>query len=367
MVLDVGEKKPTEVSGIYEDALRDECGEEVVKFVSAHLDMSNFHEVALLDTGSHINLLNVFSIQELISSSLKGVVNIKRLNDVRYVNKLLEEVNKKLAKDGVYILCVESSSMRKHRVLGKLRPPLNWMHYFIDFTYKRVFPKLKGVRKIYFGLSGGRNRVLSKIEVLGRLYSCGYELLEERQIDNLLWIAAAKKGDPDYNEDATYGPLIRLKRVGKGGKIIKVYKMRTMHPFSEYLQPYISEKYGLQKGGKFDNDPRITTVGRLFRKFWIDEMPMVINLIKRDIKVVGIRPISRHYLSLYPEDIQLRRRNYRPGLLPPFYADLPETLEEIVASEEKYMNAYDKRGVFTDVRYFFKIMYNIFIKRARSN
>ena len=96
-------------------------------------------------------------------------------------------------------------------------------------------------------------------------------------------------------------------------------------------------------------------------------MPMVINLIKRDIKVVGIRPISRHYLSLYPEDIQLRRRNYRPGLLPPFYADLPETLEEIVASEEKYMNAYDKGGIFTDVQYFFKIIYNILIKRARSN
>lgn len=367
MVLGAGVKEHTEVNSIYKDALRDECGEEVAKFVGAHLDMSNFLEVALLDTGSHINLLNVFSIQELISNGLTGVVNIKRLNDVRYVNKLLEEVNKKLATGGVYILCVETSSMRKHRVLSKLQPPFNWVHYFIDFTYKRVFPKLKGIRKIYFGLSGGRNRVLSKIEVLGRLYSCGYELLEEKKIGNQLWIAAVKKGNPDYNEDATYGPLIRLKRVGKGGKIIKVYKMRTMHPFSEYLQPYISEKYGLQKGGKFDNDPRITTIGRLFRKFWIDEMPMIINLLKGDIKVVGIRPISRHYLSLYPEDIQSRRRNYKPGLLPPFYADLPETLEEIVSSEEKYMDAYDKGKISTDVRYFFRIVYNIFIKRARSN
>ena len=89
-----------------------------------------------------------------MSSGLKGVVNIKRLNDVRYVNKLLEEVNKKLTEGGVYILCVESASMRKQRVLGKLVASTNWMHYFIDFTYKRVIPKLKGIRKIYFGLSG---------------------------------------------------------------------------------------------------------------------------------------------------------------------------------------------------------------------
>ena len=367
MYMDIAKIDSIEVSGIYENALRNECGEEVVNFVRLHLDMANFLEVALLDTGSHINLLNVFSIQELMSSGLKGVVNIKRLNDVRYVNKLLEEVNKKLTEGGVYILCVESASMRKQRVLGKLRPPLNWMHYFIDFTYKRVIPKLKGIRKIYFGLSGGRNRVLSKIEVLGRLYSCGYELLEEKRIGNLMWIAAVKKGEPDYNEEATYGPLIRLKRVGKGGEIIKVYKMRTMHPFSEYLQPYISEKYGLQKGGKFDRDPRVTTIGRFFRKFWIDEIPMLLNVLKGEIKLVGVRPLSSHYFSLYSKEMQQRRMQYKPGLLPPFYADLPETLQEIIDSELNYMDAYDKRKIFTDIQYFFKILYNIFINRARSN
>ena len=58
---------------------------------------------------------------------------------------------------------------------------------------------------------------------------------------------------------------------------------------------------------------------------------------------------------------------YKPGLLPPFYADLPETLQEIIDSELNYMDAYDKRKIFTDIQYFFKILYNIFINRARSN
>jgi hypothetical protein len=56
-----------------------------------------------------------------------------------------------------------------------------------------------------------------------------------------------------------------------------------------------------------------------------------------------------------------------PGLLPPFYADMPETLDEIQASEMRYLVACEKHGTFiTDFRYFFKILHNILIKKARS-
>ena len=68
------------------------------------------------------------------------------------------------------------------------------------------------------------------------------------------------------------------KKVGKDGVIINVYKFRTMHPYSEYLQSYIYEQNKLQEGGKFANDFRVTTLGKCMRKLWIDELPMFINL-----------------------------------------------------------------------------------------
>lgn len=361
------EMKEKKVQEIYRKALKAERDEKVVAYVEKHLDLSEVLDIALMETGSHVNLMSLHSLHNLIEEGLGGIINIKRINDIKYINKFFEASNSRLREGGILIGCVETTYNRKQRILRKSPAPFNRVHYAIDFVFKRIIPKIRFVKKFYFGITGGKNRVISKIETYGRLYSCGFKLVESENINNVLWFVAKKIGEPDFNQHATYGPLIRLKRVGKGGKIFNVYKMRTMHPYSEYLQPYISEKYGLQKGGKFDNDPRITRIGRFFRKFWIDEMPMIINVLKGEIKMVGVRPISKHYLGLYPEEVQQRRGNYKPGLLPPFYADLPETLEEIVDSEVRYMDAHDKGKFFTDIRYFFKILYNILIKRARSN
>ena len=205
------------------------------------------------------------------------------------------------------------------------------------------------------------------MEIYGRLYSCGFELLDSKVINGKLWIIGRKRTTPAFNTDATYGPLIKLRRHGKNNDLFNVYKLRTMYPFSEYLQEYISSKYGLQKGGKFKNDPRVTTAGRFFRKFWLDEVPMFINLFKGQMKLIGVRPLSSHYLGLYPNHLKELRAQTKPGLVPPFYADMPETLEDIFASEEAYIVSYLKNPISTDIRYFFKAAYNILFKRARSN
>nr|HQU52372.1 sugar transferase [Saprospiraceae bacterium] len=138
-------------------------------------------------------------------------------------------------------------------------------------------------------------------------------------------------------------------------------------PFSEYLQKFIYEAYGLQAGGKFKSDPRINTVGKFLRKYWLDEIPMLINLLRGDIKLIGVRPVSSHYLSLYPEDAREFRKHFKPGYIPPFYADLPKTFDEIVASEVKYLKAYERHPVLTDLKILIQSLYNIIIKRARSN
>ncbi len=142
--------------------------------------------------------------------------------------------------------------------------------------------------------------------------------------------------------------------------------MRTMHPYAEYLQEYVYEQSDLQEGGKFKNDFRVHTAGKIMRRFWIDELPMLFNLFKGDLKIVGVRPLSQHYYELYDEELKAKRIKTRPGLVPPFYADMPGTLEEIQASEHRYLDAYMKRPFITDCRYFWKATYNIIFKKARS-
>ena len=65
--------------------------------------------------------------------------------------------------------------------------------------------------------------------------------------------------------------------------------------------------------------------------------------------------------------MQEKRVKFKPGLLPPFYADMPQTLEEIQKSEMNYLEACETKGVFkTDFKYFIMILKNILVKNARS-
>jgi lipopolysaccharide/colanic/teichoic acid biosynthesis glycosyltransferase len=155
--------------------------------------------------------------------------------------------------------------------------------------------------------------------------------------------------------------------VGKGGELIKVYKLRTMYPFAEYLQDYIHKQNSLENGGKFRNDFRVSRSRAVLRKLWIDELPMLINLFRGELKVVGVRPLSKHYYNLYSKELQEQRIKYKPGLIPPYYADLPETLEEIQESEMRYLQKYEKRPLRTQWGYFWKAWYNILFRKARSS
>jgi hypothetical protein len=291
----------------------------------------------------------------------------KRLNDIQFVNKHLEIVNVWHKEGDVIEVFFESKNQRKNRLLKKWIWPLNYVYYTLDFVLKRLFPKWTLTLKIYYWITKGRNRVFSLPEILGRLCSCGFEIVRYYEKEGHTFIQARKIGNPAYNANPTYGLLIKLNRIGKAKRKFVVYKFRTMHPFAEYIQAYMFDNHNLKDGGKIDNDFRVTSYGKIMRKLWLDELPMIWNMLRGEMKLVGVRPLSEHFFGLYPEDMQELRTQTKPGLVPPFYADMPVTLDEVIASERKYLQAYLKRPFATDWKYFWAAFYNIVIKRARSN
>jgi len=311
--------------------------------------------------------VSVFEIETLKDSSCDTFVNLHRINDIKRINLFFEKVNSKLPKDGIFIGRIEIQELRKKRLLKKYFFPFNYVYYFFDFILKRIFPKLPFLKKIYFLITANRNRVISRAEGLGRLYYCGFQVVSEKIIDNHLYFVVKKVKEVQNRKEKSYYLLYLAKRYAKNNKPTIFYKFRTMHPYSEYLQEYVYQLNNLKEGGKLKDDFRLTSWGKWMRKYWVDELPMLYNLLKGDLKLFGVRPLSEHYLSLYTQEVKELRIKTKPGLIPPFYADMPNTLEEIIDSEKKYIINYLEYPLTTDIKYFRRAILNIVLKKARSN
>lgn len=335
-------------------------GKKALAFIRSNVDTSQ-PTTKVLETASR------FNVNAIKHHEITDFVNIKPVNEIRYINKFFIAVNNKLDHNGRFLGCVETYEQRRARLLDGKPKILGAPFLLADFIYRRALPKLNLTKELYFWFTKGRDRVLSKTETLGRLVACGFTIEKTEEIDGLLYFVANKTGTPRYPRRSSSGFLFKMKRIGKNGEIITVFKFRTMHAYSEYLQQYIFEQNNLKKGGKIRDDFRITPWGKVMRKLWIDELPMILNWLKGDLKLVGIRPLSQHFLSLYREDLKRLRLKHKPGLLPPFYADLPKTLPEIMDSEERYLKSYEQRPLLTDTRYFFKLVFNILFRGARSS
>jgi lipopolysaccharide/colanic/teichoic acid biosynthesis glycosyltransferase len=333
-----------------------EAARAIIKMAGARLNT----RTAVLSTTT------VFNISNLPNEKYDYIINLRRINDIIKLNDFLDEVNSRLENEGYFLSCVETKDQRKARLLKKYPPVINYIFYSFDFILKRVLPKLKWTRGLYILLTRDLNKVYSRAEALGRLSRAGFMINQESFIGDNLFIEAIRIGESIAMNGINYGPLIALPRIGKNGDIIKVYKLRTMHPYSEYIQDYVYKQYDLQDGGKFRDDFRITSWGAASRKIWLDELPMLINLFKGNMKFVGVRPLSRHYYELYNKELQKRRIKYKPGLIPPFYADMPTDLDAIQESENRYLDSYDKHPFLTDFKYFWKSIWNIMFKHARS-
>ena len=101
------------------------------------------------------------------------------------------------------------------------------------------------------------------------------------------------------------GPVLyRQRRVGRGGEPFELWKLRTMVPGAESMGAGIYVVQG---------DPRITRIGRRLRRFSLDELPNLVNVIRGEMAIVGPRPTVQAQVDRYTER-QLRRLEVKPGI-----------------------------------------------------
>lgn len=107
-----------------------------------------------------------------------------------------------------------------------------------------------------------------------------------------IWLHFANKGA---------GAFFYQERPGKDEKIFKVIKFKSMTDERD------------AEGNLLPNEQRITPIGKFIRKFSLDELPQLVNVLKGDMAFIGPRPLLIRYLPLYSEE-QHRRHEVRPGM-----------------------------------------------------
>lgn len=166
--------------------------------------------------------------------------------------------------------------------------------------------------------------------------------------------------------DSKGGVFYLQMRVGKDNKDFNLYKFRTMK--------INSDKYGLLTVGAKDN--RITRFGYFLRKYKLDELPQLINIIFGNMSVVGPRPEVRKYVNRYNQE-QLRVLQMKPGLTDFAsieYINENELLAKSNTPEETYINEImphklnlalkylEKKNFVTDIKIIFRTFLKIFKK-----
>ena len=104
-------------------------------------------------------------------------------------------------------------------------------------------------------------------------------------------------------------------RVGQYGKKFKMYKFRSMSINADKLETSLTEEQQAQyrKEYKIHNDQRVTRVGKFIRKYSIDELPQLFNILKGELSFIGPRPILEEETRLYGDKRDLLL-SVRPGL-----------------------------------------------------
>ena len=161
------------------------------------------------------------------------------------------------------------------------------------------------------------------------------------------------------------GPVFfEHKRIGKNGKIINLYKFRSMVINAEELiksfTPEQMKEY--KENYKLTNDPRITKVGKFLRKTSLDELPQLINIINGDLSIIGPRPVVADELEKYGTNKD-KFLSVTPGLTGYWAANgrSNTTYEQRMEMELYYI---DNLSLKMDIKVFFKTILSVVKKEG---
>ncbi len=172
-----------------------------------------------------------------------------------------------------------------------------------------------------------------------------------------------------------YPAIYVQERVGKNGKIFKLFKFRTMDESSDedlHEEHYkkLADKEtiepSLEPGNpiRIENDDRITKIGLFLRKTSLDELPNVINVLKGEMSTVGPRPLVV-YESKLLGDYQKKRHSVKPGItgLAQVQGRLDLSLQERLYWDIEYVESYN---IFLDFKILFQTIISV-ISRKGAN
>lgn len=149
-------------------------------------------------------------------------------------------------------------------------------------------------------------------------------------------------------------PFFRQPRVGRGGRVYRCWKLRTMvRDADQELQRLLSVDDELRQEWedhqKLKQDPRITRLGRFLRTTSLDELPQIFNVLAGDMSLVGPRPFMVDQQEMYELSGGQRYYTVRPGITGPW--QVSERNESLFADRVKYDDAYVSELSFaTDVK-----------------
>ena len=157
--------------------------------------------------------------------------------------------------------------------------------------------------------------------------------------------------------------LFKQKRVGENGRLFEMYKFRTMVSDAEQLQRHVTIRDGAgNEIHKFRDDPRVTRIGGLLRRFSLDELPQFLNVLKGDMSLVGPRPEMPYLVEKY-QPWQRKRFAVPPGITGWWQvsgrSDKPMHLH--VEDDLHYINNY---SVFLDIQILMRTLWVVLVGKG---
>lgn len=154
------------------------------------------------------------------------------------------------------------------------------------------------------------------------------------------------------------GPVFfKQERRTKNGRVFKMYKFRSMVVNAESMGAGLFN---------YENDPRVTKVGRFLRKTSLDELPQLWNVLKGDISLVGPRPSVTYELGDYDtlNSKYKKRFTMRGGItgLAQIKGRNENCWDEKVTYDNQYIDAFKKQGCWLDIKILFGTVFKVFKK-----